>query len=718
VNALAYFTGMGAAALAAGVPAVRRAVAGDVERDWLQGELDLDRIDPDGATVHLKSGGAFRVFRLTGQPYETKPAAAQEELLLGRQAWLNELGEKGIAVRLYGVKRLRDASAPGRWPSPTLEEVAAAEAALHRRSYRIDWYVAIATEGPLRPLLEATARTAAVLAGYRPELLVRAEDGGCPFTGFLNGLVSGDYRDDLPAVSADVSWNLPASDLAFGRDGAVSACQPVPAHYRLAAIRAWPEVVSGELAAGVMALPGELELSHVARPLPRERTVALLARKKNELRANIFASDTALEEHTAAMNLLAEGRFLLFQTQCQVVLRAPTPAELDALTERLTALLAVWRVVASVETAGAPVAWFNRVPGPGRLIRPLRLMNRDLAALWSFHHAPTGQPASPWGEAPVRLFRAGSGQSYAFQFHVSERPESNGHYLVFAPTGAGKTTLMMHLLGGLAKFAGVRAFVFDSKEGARFTVEALGGLYQSFDSLRLNPLDVGPDTLAARQRVAGVMKSMLGPLGASEEADRAVAHALHLVFHLEPPERTFNAIFPAAFEHRSEVQRAFAKWVVDAKGKTGHYAHVFNAPHDSLARDFAGAWLVGINMNELLSDDLLGPPAVAHIAAAAVIENAATLIFFPNALATEASYAPFHLNAEQLDFVLHGAAGGGRRVLLVKRDLATGYDESAILDIDLAPLGAVTRLYRSGPEAVAHLLRLQRNHGGEWLSHV
>ena len=102
------------------------------------------------------------------------------------------------------------------------------------------------------------------------------------------------------------------------------------------------------------------------------------------------------------------------------------------------------------------------------------IANRDVAALWPWRHAPVGQGASPWGDAPVRLFRTGGGQSYAFQLRVSAKPQSNGRYLVFAPTGAGKTTSMLRLLGGLAKFFWVRAFVFDLREGARFGIEALG----------------------------------------------------------------------------------------------------------------------------------------------------------------------------------------------------------------------------------------------------
>src|SRR3546814_2598057 len=58
----------GLAALAGGavvVPAAESSPFGSVGRDWLAGELELDRIDPaDGQTVRLKDGGLFRVIHL------------------------------------------------------------------------------------------------------------------------------------------------------------------------------------------------------------------------------------------------------------------------------------------------------------------------------------------------------------------------------------------------------------------------------------------------------------------------------------------------------------------------------------------------------------------------------------------------------------------------------------------------------------------------------
>ena len=790
MSAWPYFLGMAGAAITAGavaVPAARNLFLGEVEIDWLGNELELDRIGVDGMTVRTKEGTRFRVFEIEGRSYEAKPVRLQKALLAGREAWLNRLGEMGVAVRLFGVKRRRGTVHGAEWPSPALAEIGAEEAKAFRHAYEICWFAVISARARSgsRVLAEAADHTLSALAEYRPEPVRRHDaggpEGGCPLSGFLNLLVCGDLRRDLAEVSSNVSANLQASDLIFERNGSAFARQLMPAHYRTICVSAWAEEVSGETAAELLALPGEIEVSQAAIPQSRDTTVALLARKKRELHFNIFGGGAAESEYAAAMELITDNKHTLFATQFTVIVRAPTAEEADELAARAGKVLALRRVRHRAETYAAAAAWFNRMPDHDGLVRPLKLLNSNLAALWAFHHAPAGKPSNPWGEGPVRLFRTGAGQSHAFQFHVYDRPQANGHYLVFAPTGAGKTTLMMHLLGGLAKFEGVRSYVFDSKEGARFTIEALGGQYQSFENLRLNPLDVGGDSPANRQRVAAVMNAMLGDAAVTEEADTAVKHALDVMFKVDVPERTFNNVFPMAFKRRGQARASFARWVKDAKGNRGQYSHVFNAGRDSLGGVLGGSYLTGINMNEILSDAALAAPAVAHIGAAvsksaakaskgfnifideaaalllnpgfrdlaqemfreyrkldgavgmafqdpgallasgvaeAVIENAATLIFFPNALATEKSLEPFRLNQEQMEFILRGTAGGGRRVMAVKREAATGFDESVILDVDLAPLGNIARFYRSGLAAVAWMDRLKRNHGNEWPKHV
>jgi type IV secretion system protein VirB4 len=797
-----YVLTMGTAAITASavsVPAIRKFAMGSIEQDWLGDELPFDYISDDGKIVHTREGGAFVVFQIAGQSYETKPETLQDNLLKGRTALLQQLSELDLTCRFFGVKRLLDSSHNADWPSPALTEIATRERVKYRHSYQLRWYIVLSNNGALKPLIEGCSKVKSLLSEYKPRQLISqnassaayassatyASSAACELTQFVNFLACGELRDDLISTSINTSGSLQAADMIFRDDGFIECHVPLKKYHRIITVNLWPESVSGHSIAELLALPlamqGEIEVMQVAVPIGKERAVAMMARKQKELRSNPFVGLSTAAEFEACAALISDGTQSMFTTQFQIVLRAGSKEELEGMVERTSAVLAVRRINHVVETVGAPICWFNRMPGREKLLRPLKLFDENIAAIWPLHFAPVGQITSPVGDRPVRLFGTSSGQSYAFQFHVSDKPQSLGHYLVFAPTGAGKSTLIMHLLGGLAKFRDVRSYIFDSNEGARFMVEAMGGNYQIYSNLQLNPLDVGEDTLATRHRIALIMKSMLGDAASGENIDQVLSHAIQVALTVDPPKRTFNAIFKYAFEKQSPERKAFARWV-DVDGSAGMHSHIFNAPNDALAGFLEKSFMTGINMNEALSDPVVGPPIVSHIGetiskiaarnssgfnifideaanllqnegfrtsvkemfreyrklngmvglafqdpsalhaseiASAVIENVSTLIFFPNTLGKKQDYEPFNLNDEQLEFILSGCAtGNNRRVLLVKREASTGFEESVILNIDLSHLGDALRFYRSGPDAVEHLKHIQDQWGDQWQSHL
>ena len=257
-------------------------------------------------------------------------------------------------------------------------------------------------------------------------------------------------------------------------------------------------------------------------------------------------------------------------------------------------------------------------------------------------------------------------------------------------------------------------------------------------------------------------------------------HVLDLVFSLEPPQRTFNEIYEYAFARGTEARKAMGSWVTDADGEKGIYANVFNSPKDSLA-GVLDSFMVGIDMSNTLADPVLAPPIVAHISnviskvasrnakgfnifideganllrnegfrevvsvmfreyrklngvigmafqdpealaksgiADAVLQNVSTLIFFPNAMAGANTYDPYNLNQEQLEFIRQGSEGRGREVLVVKRDPATGWEESVILNVDLSPYGEAVKYYRAGTEAIEQMRGLQKQWGEDWRRHL
>ena len=774
-------TGSAASAAAAlAVPAARNIAMGRLEYDWMAGEIELDRIHADGCSVQLKNGENFRVVALEGLAYDARPGTDVANLATARAEALGLIGSAGLKCRLFAIKRRRHINYEAEWPTASLARIGEAERKRFTTSFEIHWRMVIQS-GSYARLVEASETLIASMARFGPSVVRQAEDdrASCPLTSFLHYLVSGEWREDLPAISSNLSVALPGTDIAFGRDGKITTQAPETTVSRLLAIRAWPESVYGEFIGELLALPADIEICQTALPLDKATMTALFRRKHVELTTmSFFGGREEKEEYNDAVETLSVKNSAIFDTQLTLVVGASDAGELESTLQKATEVMGRQQISYSIETVAAAGAWFNRIPGREELTRPLKLFNSNIGGIWPFHNAPSGQRASPYGDQPVRLFGTESGQSYRFQFHTSEEPQARGHYLVLAPTGGGKTTLILHLLAGLARFEGVRSYVFDSREGARFTIEALGGRYHSFDRLALNPLDTD-DTPEARLRINLIVRSMLGEHANDDGVDDIVNLLLDSAFKVDPPDRTFNTIFEYAFPKATPARAAFARWVSLEDGATSLHSHVFNAERDGLASQLEGSHIVGINMNEALQDETLAAPVVAHIASAignvaakgtrgfnifideaaalirnegfreiagemyreyrklngvvgmafqepaalhrsgaaeTIIENTATLIIFPNAMATPADYEAFKLNDEHMAFVTGNHSG--RKALVIRRDGGTGLDESAVLDIDLSWLGKSLGYYRSGVDAVRDLEAAQRDHPDDWMERL
>ena len=130
-------------------------------------------------------------------------------------------------------------------------------------------------------LVAATDKIAAALADHEPRILSLAADGGaaCELTGFLNYLICGELRRDLPAMSRSLSGRLPGCDLRRGSDGLSAARPPAARLYRAVAVGSWPMVASGAALGEVLALDGDIEVAQVCRPWDADKALLLHERQ-------------------------------------------------------------------------------------------------------------------------------------------------------------------------------------------------------------------------------------------------------------------------------------------------------------------------------------------------------------------------------------------------------------------------------------------------------
>ena len=786
----AFMTGVVASGIAAvAVPAVRKFAFGSIENDWIADEIDLDHIHADRSTVSLKSGALFKVIKIEGVAYDAMVDQDVFNLSELRAEVLCLCGIMGITVRLLAVKRRKGIDYEATWPTSSLKDIGDAEKKRFSVSFDIHWYLIIQSD-TYSKLEDASEKAMSSLGKFNASIVEQSKMAGveeqnktpvkCELTSFLHYLITGDWRDDLPPISSNLSIALPGSDIDFRKDGLIVTQTPCKKFFKLLGVRSWPESMTGEVLGELISLPADIEVCQVLVPIDQTVAAALFRRKSSELSAMSFFGGAGKQiEFNAAVEVLSQKDMSIFNTQFVLVVSADDEKELNNIMRKASEIMGREQINYNVETKAAAAMWFNRIPGKETLIRPLKLFNRNVACIWPFHNAPGGRQSSPYGDLPVRLFGMDSGQAFKFQFHVSSQPQSKGHYLVLAPTGGGKTTLILHLLAGLTKFNGVRSYVFDSREGARFTIEAMGGKYYSFENLELNPLDVGEYTQVASKRIGLIIKAMLGKHGSDKGVDEAIGSLLSTAASMEPEDRTFNALFETSFEPNSEIRDAFKKWVDIDDDVEGIHSRIFNAPKDGLANYLDDSHIVGINMNEALDDPDLASPIVTHIcsaisdiasknakgfnifideganllqnegfedavqqmyreyrkfngsvgmafqdvgalfkcnAADAIIENIATLIIFPNSQAKEEDYARFNLNDEHMSFITGNHKG--RKVLIVQRDSTSGFNESAIIDVDLGWMGKSMGYYRSGTDAIKHLKAVQNDYPDDWLERL
>lgn len=766
------------------VPASRRLVMGADPTGWLGDELTFDHIADDRASVVLKEGGFFRVWQLRGTPYESKPDAAQANHAVIRADLFRMILTSGQNLRLFGIKRKKDLSYEVHWPSVTLEEIGAAEQACSKAAFDLSWFI-VQQARSLGELEKTKSEIIANLGEYAPELLTTPDNSAhpCRLTAFLNYLVCGQWRDYLPAVAQSISANIPAGDFHFDRQGNITTFLPHRRHHRCLAVRGFPESISGQVIENILAVAGEIEIAQICTAQQREKTLRMLWIKKRQLESPLGRNEEKAGEHAWAHTEISADKRCYADTQFHIFVRAETEAALTALVGQLADILSRARILWSVEATAAAVAcWFNRLPGYDKLCRPLKIHDHNIAVLWPFPYSPTGLRASAICPYPVRTFSTPSGVPYDFQFQCSDGPQVLGNFLMFGQAGSGKTTFVAHLLSGLSKNPDFRPFLFDSHEGMKFMIEAFGGQYRSFDSLSFNPLDVDDRSPKTRQDLHKLMRNMVA-LPMTDSLHDDISAFLDIALDIpDPDNRSFEQVFRCGARAGSPLRSALEKWVTNEKGKVGSYAHIFNARRDDLRGFLNQSFMTGINMNEALSDDVLGPSVVFHITNAisalardagkpfgifideaanllkneafrvdfatvmyreirkmdgfiglafqdpsalsafpkeseAILSNTSTFIFFPNATYSEEGLEPFKFSKEQQDFVMNRhPIPGARRVLILKRDAAAQREESAIVNVDLSPLGKALRFYRSGPEANRYLEKIKKEEGDGWLS--
>ena len=594
----------------------------------------------DDATVLLRDGALMQVIKLEGIAAETVDSGDLNYRKSVRNAMLRAIATSRLSVYHHVIRRRVAAELEGAIHTSFADTIDAAwrERMVERRLYANDLYVtllrkpaavrtgflgeilgggsdisAAARSRDLRELDAARDALLASLTAYRPRLLTAYEQSGRrnsePLE-FLSAVFDGELRPRL-MPAGELSEAIAQRRLSFGLDlfELAAAGDSERAYAAMIAVKEYPAHTAPGQLDGLFSLPAEFTLTESFAFVDRQ---VALDRMNLALRRMRAADDDALSlrrDLTAAKDDASAGRQVFGEHHLSVMVKAPSPRDLD---ERVADVQASFTEIGAVsvreDVAMEPCFW-AQFPGNGAFIpRKALVSSGNFAGLASYHNQPTGNASgNHWGPA-VTMLETAAAQPYYFNFHHGDL----GNFLIIGPSGSGKTVLLNFLLAQAQRFS-PRLVFFDKDRSSEIFLRALGGRY---DVLRagkpsgLNPLQL-PDTPANRRFLNDWVAKLVTSNGETLSADdlKLIDDAVAANFE-QPGEyrrlRYFRELFAGARRPTTgDLSARLASWT-----DKGERAWLFDNEADGLSLEESA---VGFDMTELLNDPIGRTPAMMYL---------------------------------------------------------------------------------------------------------
>jgi type IV secretion system protein VirB4 len=474
-----------------------------------------------------------------------------------------------------------------------------------------------------------------------------------------------------------------------------------------------------------------------------------------EARDAIMGSLASLGEHHLA--ILCLGR---------------TPTELNRCINEVGAALTDMEMVTTREDHGMELAFWAQLPANfGYVARRARIMSTNFCGFSSFHNYPSGRrDRLHWGQ-PVTLLETTSSTPYAFNFHVNDL----GNFLVIGPSGSGKTVALGFLACQAQRITPrPRLVFFDKDRGGEILIRALGGAYATLvpgEPSGFNPFQIA-NTPQNREFLFQLVHYLCLPVNAerlSAEEEQVIREAVAKLMTYPKPQRQaaflLELLKGKTRARAGDLAARFLDWVnPDQRG------WLFANAEDELD---LGNGILGFDMTEILGepsvrtaalmyiyhriDELLdgrpimlfmdegwrllddpvfigfirdklktirklngivgfGTQSAADIAnspaANTLIEQSATVLFFPNAKADERSHlGAFKLSRKEFDWIRETAVES--RSFLIKHA-----SDSVVARLNLGAAPEIIKVLSGRAETVAELTRLRSEVGDDpaaWL---
>ena len=497
------------------------------------------------------------------------------------------------------------------------------------------------------------------------------------------------------------------------------------------------------------------QIERVARQVDMsDEAGSVVAEHLDEARDELLASEAIYGEHH--MSVLCLGRDL-----------AEVTAGVTAVGAALTDRSVIW----VREDLNCEPAFWAQLPGNFAYIaRKAVISSKNFAGFTSLHNYPSGRAhGNHWGPA-ISVFETVSQTAYYYNHHVRDL----GNFTVVGPSGSGKTVFLSFISAQSQRVEPRPKLVFvDKDRGAEIFIRAIGGRYEVLipgEPTGFNPLSL-PDTASNRAFLFQLLSFMLRPANGAEltaTEEQVIRNAIRAALSAGPEGRTLAA-FSTLLRGRiragtGDLLGRLESWMrADQRGwlfdnATDRFCvsgifgfDVTRVLDDPVIRTAALMYLFH-RIEELLTGDpvmifldegwrLLDDPTFALFikdklktirkqngiigfgtqsaadivrssAAATLIEQTATNVFFPNPKADDESYArAFRLSAREVAWIRSTAPES--RSFLIKH----GRD-SVVARLNLSGIPDLIKILSGRTETVAELDALRARVGDDpesWL---
>ena len=765
---------------------------------FLADSLDFDTVHADGKTLMGKSGSLTRVFILHGKDYGICNAETLKALHARRVQFFDQIVAKESLTITIFMDRVHQSSCESyHFDNPQLQTINDLWQEQFQDSYQNRHYIVVSVcpshlqkeikkgnfddtcdrfrefldDYDLQDLFVSPEISSVKPKGTHTENTTEQKSkethyNPSPLLSFWESKINGDSGCKSKPATDHLSDRLVRRSLHFDlKEGVISFDDEIYAG--IVSVNTWGEESDSGLMKELMTMSLEFSMIQHIQGISKLTSQLYLDRKRANSGGLLKGlTPKKFEEFELASQIVENDDGSLHKVQLSFVIYGSSAQEVQDHIKSVKTVFRSYGVTAIQEKLALEVIWRSQFPGSKHYIRQNTLLSQNLSDVVSFPKEAEGTLNSDWGPGPLRHFKTINGGSFPLNIHGSEQAKAVGHNLVIAPTNAGKTTFIQHLIAGALRHENLRVFLFDRLNGTRIFTESCGGEYVDIEGSESPPLNpfVDLNTQDDHQRLRNLLRLMSG-LPDKDISDEELDTVIDLLSGIPADLRILENIHEALLEGNTPFSEGLRSWA------TGSYKHWFNGKKDGKAFDalsLESKRLVGFEMTNVMGDSRAVGPLVFYLIErilslirsescpswividetkpllaipefreyvavmlrefrklggcvtlcfqsmrdvhesgmkSVILEQCQTLFIFQNPKSDYADYEELGLTESEWDYVKGKNKFANRfsHTVLVKKPT-----ESVILDINLSSLGRYLKLYSSDKDDVLRAKKLQK----------